>query len=347
MKTEDFSFTLPPELVAQTPVAGRRDQSRMMVLDRTGQTIAHHRFLDLPSFLRAGDVLVLNTSKVLPARLYGKKIKTGGRVECLLLHVVRADTWEVLLGGSRIRPGVCIDFSSPGVALFGTVGEHVTPETWEVQFSVQGGAFDALLERIGHTPLPPYITQHGMEEDELRQRYQTIYATQRGSVAAPTAGLHFTPELLNAIRDAGVDVRDVTLHVGVGTFAPVKVDDTAKHQMHAEHASVPQSTADAVNRARTDGRRVFAVGTTTARTLESFMRDGVLHAGKHWTNLFITPGYRFQCIDGLITNFHLPRSTLLMLVAAFAGREFVLRAYEEAVRERYRFYSFGDAMLIV
>jgi S-adenosylmethionine:tRNA ribosyltransferase-isomerase len=318
------------------------------VLDRSRELISHHRFLELPQFLRAGDVLVLNTSTVLPARLYGKKSVTGGRVECLLVHRVAEDRWEVMLGGSHIKSGLQIDFSADDIALHGVVEEHAAPETWFVRFSLGGDEFDAALDCIGHTPIPPYIKDHGMDEQALRQRYQTVYADplHTGSVAAPTAGLHFTKEMLDMLKERGIEVCTVMLHVGIGTFAPVKVDDIAHHKMHAEFTRVPVETAAIVNRAKADGRRVIAVGTTTARTLESFIADGVLQSGERWTDIFITPGYAFQCIDGLVTNFHLPRSTLLMLVSAFAGREFVLRAYAEAVRERYRFYSFGDVMFI-
>jgi S-adenosylmethionine:tRNA ribosyltransferase-isomerase len=309
--------------------------------------LSHHRFSELTRFLHAGDVLVLNTSKVLPARLYGRKAETGGAVECLLVRRTATDTWEVMLGGSNMRTGLVIDFSVGSVALRGTIGERISPETWSVQFSLSGVEFDTALAEIGNTPIPPYIKDHGMDESALRERYQTVYAKEEGSVAAPTAGLHFTPEMLDALRAIGVEIAHVVLHVGIGTFAPVKVDDVSQHKMHAEFAQVSAETATQINRAKKEGRRIIAVGTTTTRTLESFMQEGVLQSGERWTDIFITPGYTFQCVDGLITNFHLPKSTLLMLVSALAGREFVMRAYEEAVREKYRFYSFGDAMLII
>ena len=347
MKASDFWFDLPPELIAQTPAPEGRDQSRLLVLNRATSTTSHHRFAELTQFLHAGDVLVLNTSRVLPARLYGKKRETGGQVECLLVRRTAPDTWEVLLGGSHITPGLVVNFSVGAVVLHGTVVEHAAPETWFVRFTLSGTDFDAAIAKIGNTPIPPYIKHHGMDEAALRERYQTVYAQQEGSVAAPTAGLHFTSEMLNGLRAIGVQIEHVVLHVGIGTFAPVKTDNVSEHRMHAEFAQVSAATAEAINRAKTEGRRIIAVGTTTTRTLESFMRDGVLHNGEHWTDIFITPGYRFACIDGIITNFHLPQSTLLMLISAFAGREYVMRAYAEAVREKYRFYSFGDAMLIL
>jgi len=350
MNASDFWFDLPPELVAQTPAAGGRDHSRLLVLNRAAHTIAHHRFSDILQFLHAGDVLVLNTSKVLPARLYGKKIPTGGAVECLLVRElsVAPNEWEVLLGGSHMKPGLQIDFSVAGVSLIGTIVDHVAAETWRVSFSIPGGAdFRTALEIIGHTPIPPYIKQHGMTEKVLRERYQTVYAREVGSVAAPTAGLHFTQQMLEDLQHKGVEICHVVLHVGIGTFAPVKVEDTAQHRMHAEFAQISPKTAAQINAAKAEGRRIIAVGTTTTRTLESFTCNGVLESGEKWTDIFITPGYHFGCIDGLITNFHLPKSTLLMLISAFAGREYVLDAYQEAVREGYHFYSFGDAMLIV
>lgn len=347
MKASDFWFDLPEALIAQTPTPEGRDRSRLLVLHRDTQKISHHRFSELARFLRAGDVLVVNTSKVLPARLYGKKIPSGGHVECLLVRRVADNAWEVMLGGAHILPSTTIDFSVGTIALHGTAGERLSPQTWRVEFSLSGMQFDQALAIIGNTPIPPYIKQHGMNEQDLRERYQTVYAKQEGSVAAPTAGLHFTPAMLDSLQAIGIEVVEVVLHVGIGTFAPVKTDDVAEHVMHAELAYISPETASAVNRAKSEGRRIIAVGTTTTRTLESFMENGVLKSGEKWTNIFMTPGYTFQCIDGIITNFHLPKSTLLMLVSAFAGRECILHAYDEAVRQHYRFYSFGDAMLIL
>lgn len=345
MRTDQFDFDLPSELIAQRPVEGARDQSRLMVLDRGAETIQHRRFFELSDFLQAGDLLVFNDSKVFPGRLFVQKAPSGGKMELLLLRREgegSAERWEALVGGKRVRPGQ--PFEAAGLA--GRLLEKASDTTWWCQLNLVGSAIHDYLRDHGHTPIPPYITDTELEEDELRERYQTVYAREEGSAAAPTAGFHFSTQLLTELHELGVETASVTLHVGLGTFAPVKVDDIAQHAMHSEFATVTHETAAAVNEARSGGRRVIAVGTTSVRTLESFASNGLVHAGQQWTNIFITPGYRFQIIDALITNFHLPRSTLLMLVSAFAGTNFTAHAYQEAIRHRYRFYSFGDAMFI-
>ena len=339
MKTSDFNFELPQELIAQTPLE-RRDASRLMTLDRaTGQT-GHHHFYDLPNFLRPGDCLVMNDSRVLPARLIGHR-PTGGACEVLLLTDRGEGRWECLVRpGRKLRPGAQVSFGDG--QLTATVAEELEDGKRLVQFHYQG-IFLEILEQLGKMPLPPYI------KAELRdnERYQTVYSRVMGSAAAPTAGLHFTPELLQQIREMGVQECWVTLHVGLGTFRPVKAEDIQDHEMHSEFCMIPRETAEIVNETKRRGGRVICVGTTSCRTVESFAaEDGTLSERSGWTNIFIYPGYRFKVLDGLITNFHLPQSTLIMLVSALAGREHVLAAYEEAVRERYRFFSFGDAMFI-
>ena len=339
MKTSDFDFQLPEELIAQTPLE-RRDASRLMTLDRvTGQT-GHHHFYDLPNFLRPGDCLVMNDSRVLPARLIGHR-PTGGVCDVLLLTDRGEGRWECLVRpGRKLRPGAQVSFGDG--QLTATVAEELEDGKRLVQFHYQG-IFLEILEQLGKMPLPPYI------KAELRdnERYQTVYSRVMGSAAAPTAGLHFTPELLQQIREMGVRECWVTLHVGLGTFRPVKAEDIQDHEMHSEFCVIPQETAEIINATKRQGGRVICVGTTSCRTIESFAEeDGTLSECSGWTNIFIYPGYRFKVLDGLITNFHLPQSTLIMLVSALAGREHVLAAYEEAVRERYRFFSFGDAMFI-
>ena len=339
MKTSDFYFDLPPELIAQTPLE-RRDGSRLLTLDRaTGET-KHRHFYDLPALLRPGDCLVLNDSRVLPARLIGKRAG-GGACEVLLL-IDRGDrVWECLVRpGRKLRPGAKITFGD-GELSAKVVGE-VEGGNRLVRFDYEGIFLEA-LERLGKMPLPPYIKA----ELEDGERYQTVYSKVTGSAAAPTAGLHFTRPLLEQLQAMGVRVCYVTLHVGLGTFRPVKAENLDEHEMHSEYCVIPQETADAVNETKRAGGRVICVGTTSCRTVESWAEeDGTLKASAGWTNIFIYPGYRFKVLDGLITNFHLPESTLIMLVSALAGREQVLAAYEEAVRERYRFFSFGDAMFI-
>ena len=341
MKTKDFYFDLPEELIAQTPIE-RRDASRLLVLERSSGRVSHRRFYDLPQFLRAGDCLIVNDSRVLPARLLGQRIPGGGACEVLLLVDRGENVWECLVRpGKKMRRGARVTFGDG--ALMAEVTDELPGGNRLVRFSYEG-IFLEVLDRLGKMPLPPYIH----EELQDRERYQTVYSRVNGSAAAPTAGLHFTPELLDNIRAMGVEVGHVTLHVGLGTFRPVKEDEIEGHDMHSEYCEIPHETAELVNRTKANGGRVFCVGTTSCRTVESFAaEDGTLRESAGWTNIFIYPGYRFRVLDGLIMNFHLPESTLIMLVSALAGRENVLAAYDEAVRERYRFFSFGDAMLIV
>ena len=340
VKRSDFWYELPEELIAQTPLE-RRDGSRLMVLDRRTGEVEHSRFFRLPEYLREGDCLVLNDSRVLPARLFGTR-PTGAVIEVVLLRDRGEGVWECLTrSGRKTRTGTEIVFGN------GELRGFVTGETEGgnrlIRFAYEG-IFLEVLERLGTMPLPPYI--HEKLSDP--ERYQTVYARENGSAAAPTAGLHFTPELLDEIRRKGVETAFVTLHVGLGTFRPVKAENIEDHVMHEEYCIITDQTAQTVTRAKREGRRVIAVGTTSCRTLESRARDdGTLEPFAGFTNCFIYPGYRFRCVDGLVTNFHLPESTLIMLVSAFAGRENVLRAYETAVRERYRFFSFGDAMAIL
>ena len=339
MKTSDFYFDLPPELIAQTPLE-RRDASRLLALDKAAGRTRHMYCYDLPTLLRPGDCLVLNDSRVLPARLIGRRAG-GGACEVLLL-IDRGDkTWECLVRpGKKLRPGAKITFGENELTAE-VVGE-VEGGNRLVRFDYQG-IFLETLERLGKMPLPPYIKA----ELEDSERYQTVYSKVTGSAAAPTAGLHFTKGLLEQVQAMGVKVCYVTLHVGLGTFRPVKAENLDEHEMHSEYCVIPQETADAVNETRRTGGRVICVGTTSCRTIESWAaEDGTLKASAGWTNIFIYPGYRFKALDALITNFHLPESTLIMLVSALAGREHVLAAYEEAVREGYRFFSFGDAMFI-
>ncbi len=339
MKTHDFYYDLPEELIAQEPIADR-SSSRLMCLDKaTGKTEDRH-FYDIADLLRPDDLLVLNDTKVIPARLFGKKTDTGGAIEFLLLRRITADEWEVILKpGRRAKPGAKFVFGDELFAEVLSVGEDGTRI---VKFSYDG-IFEEVLDRLGEMPLPPYITKR-LED---KNRYQTVYAKNSGSAAAPTAGLHFTPELLAKIREKGVDVEFLTLHVGLGTFRPVKAEDIGEHHMHSEFYILPEKTAEAVNRAKARGGRVISVGTTATRVLETAGGGGLpLHECSGWTDIFIYPGVKFNVIDALITNFHLPESTLIMLVSALAGRENVLAAYNEAVRKRYRFFSFGDAMFI-
>lgn len=339
MKTSDFYFDLPQGLIAQTPLE-RRDAARLLALDKTTGATRHMHFYDLPSLLRPGDCLVLNDSRVLPARLIGRRAG-GGACEVLLLIDRGEKVWECLVRpGKKLRPGAKVTFGENELTAE-VVGE-VEGGNRLVRFDYEG-IFLETLERLGKMPLPPYIK----EELEDGERYQTVYSKVVGSAAAPTAGLHFTPELLEKIQAMGVKVCYVTLHVGLGTFRPVKAENLDEHEMHSEYCVIPQETADTVNQTKREGGRVICVGTTSCRTIESWAReDGTLTASAGWTNIFIYPGYRFKVLDALVTNFHLPESTLIMLVSALAGREHVLAAYEEAVREKYRFFSFGDAMFI-
>ncbi len=341
MKTSDFYFDLPPELIAQTPLE-RRDASRLLTLDRvTGET-RHMHFYDLPALLRPGDCLVLNDSRVLPARLIGKRAG-GGACEVLLL-IDRGDkTWECLVRpGKKLRTGAKVTFGDGLIKLSAEITGELEGGNRLVRFDYEG-IFLETLERLGKMPLPPYIKAELADGE----RYQTVYSKVVGSAAAPTAGLHFTKELLEQVQAMGVKVCYVTLHVGLGTFRPVKAENLDEHEMHSEYCVIPQETADTINETKRQGGRVICVGTTSCRTIESWAgEDGTLKASAGWTNIFIYPGYRFKVLDALITNFHLPESTLIMLVSALAGREHVLNAYGEAVREGYRFFSFGDAMFI-
>ncbi|MDD6089329.1 MAG: tRNA preQ1(34) S-adenosylmethionine ribosyltransferase-isomerase QueA [Clostridiales bacterium] len=340
MKKSDFYFDLPEELIAQTPLE-RRDGSRLLHLDKMSGSIEHRHFYDLPEYLKEGDCLVLNDSRVLPARLIGSR-STGGSVELVLLRDLGEGRWECLSRpGRKTKPGTAISFGDG--ELTAVVEDVVEGGNRIVKFDYEG-IFLEVLDRLGKMPLPPYIK----EELQDSERYQTVYSREPGSAAAPTAGLHFTKELLGEIAAKGVRVCYLTLHVGLGTFRPVKEDDIEEHEMHSEFCIVPEETAKTVNETRKNGGRVIAVGTTSCRTLESFTTDeGILEARSGWTNIFIYPGYRFKCVDGLVTNFHLPESTLIMLVSALAGRGQIMNAYRVAVRERYRFFSFGDAMLII
>jgi len=341
MRTSDFAYALPPDRIAQTP-ATPRDASRLMVCDRAAGSVSHHVFRDLPQFLRPGDALVVNETRVLPARLLGHKDKTGGNVEVLLLKRLNLTDWETLVKpGARIGEGAALVFGDG--LLTATVLGRTDAGGRTVRFRHEG-AFEPLLERLGQMPLPPYIREKLAEPE----RYQTVYAKRDGSAAAPTAGLHFTPELLARIRDMGVDVVPLLLHVGLGTFRPMKPGDTDDHVMHEEYYEVTQGSAQRINLARKNGGRIVAVGTTSVRTLETVADEqGIVHAGSGWTRIFIRPGCRFRAVDALITNFHLPESTLLMLVSAFWEREAVLDAYNAAVEAGYRFYSFGDAMMMI
>lgn len=340
MKKSDFYYDLPPERIAQEPLA-QRDQSRLMTLDRATGAVGHRHFYDLPDLLRPGDCLILNNSRVLPARLYGNREKTGGQVEFVLLNEKKRDEWEVILRpGRTARVGTRYVFG--GGLLKAEVLEIIEDGNRIVRFEHEGD-FYRLIEQIGEMPLPHYIT-HKLADKE---RYQTVYAKQSGSAAAPTAGLHFTPELLERLRQKGVRIGYVTLHVGLGTFRPVKADTIEEHVMHSEHYELPEETAALIRETKASGGRVVGVGTTSCRTLESVaQRCGDIRAAEGWTDIFIYPGFQFKVLDALITNFHLPESTLIMLVSAFAGREHVLNAYREAIAEKYRFYSFGDAMFL-
>ena len=339
-RTADYYFDLPQELIAQDPLEDR-SSSRLLVLDRRTGERRHGTFRDILRYLRAGDTLILNDTKVIPARLLGTREGTGAAIEILLLKRLGSDVWECLVRpGKKLRPGARAVFGDG--SLKAEILEIAEGGNRLVRFEYKG-IFEEVLDRLGEMPLPPYIT-HKLQD---RSRYQTVYARYEGSAAAPTAGLHFTPELLGEVRDMGVNIGFVTLHVGLGTFRPVKVDDVEEHTMHTEWYNVPRETADLINRTHEAGHRVICVGTTSCRTIESAAdENGVVHAGSGDTSIFIYPGYRFRVMDALITNFHLPESTLIMLVSAFAGREHVLEAYREAVEKQYRFFSFGDAMLI-
>ena len=340
MRKEDFNFDLPEELIAQDPLEDR-SSSRLLVLDKeTGKT-ENHVFREIIDYLEAGDCLVINDTKVIPARLIGSKIGTDAKIEVLLLKRKENDVWETLVKpGKKAKIGTRISFGDG--LLVGEVVDIVEEGNRLIHFEYEG-IFEEILDRLGQMPLPPYIT-HQLED---KNRYQTVYAKHSGSAAAPTAGLHFTPELLKKIEEKGVQIARVTLHVGLGTFRPVKVDNILEHHMHSEFYQVEEEAAEKINTAKANGKRVIAVGTTSCRTIESAAKeDGTIAPVSGWTDIFIYPGYQFKVLDCLITNFHLPESTLVMLVSALAGREHVLNAYEEAIKERYRFFSFGDAMFI-
>ena len=338
MNKSDFYYELPEELIAQTPIEPR-DASRLLVYDRSANTIEHKHFYDLPDYLHKGDVLVINNTRVLPARIYGVKAVTGAKVEFLLHKRINLTDWEVLVKpAKKASVGAKFVFSDK---LSAEVIEYEGEGLRKVRFTFDG-VFEDVLSAIGEMPIPPYIHEKLKEQE----RYQTVYAKENGSSAAPTAGLHFTPELLNKLRAMGVEIVEVLLHVGLGTFRPVKADDITEHKMHSEYYCVTQKAADEINVAKAEGRRIIAVGTTSVRVLESAFRDGKLHAESGETSIFIYPPYKFKAVDALVTNFHLPESTLIMLISAFMGRENALKMYETAVKERYRFFSFGDACFI-
>ena len=339
MKLSEFNYDLPKELIAQTPIE-KRDESRLMVLDREKQTIEHKTFKDIIDYLERGDCLVRNNTKVLPARLYGKK-ETGAKVEFLLLNQIEGDIWECIVRpGNKLHVGTKVEFGD-GI-LKANILEVMPGGTRKVEFKYDG-IFNEILDKIGLMPLPPYIH----EELKQNERYQTVYAKYNGSAAAPTAGLHFTEELLEKIEKKGVKIANVTLHVGIGTFRPVKVENIEEHEMHSEHYYIKEEDVQKINETKAQGKRVIAVGTTSCRVLETISdENGRVSVQEGDTKIFIYPGYKFKCLDGLITNFHLPESTLLMLVSALAGKEYIMKAYNEAVKQKYRFFSFGDAMFI-
>ncbi|HWI55345.1 MAG TPA: tRNA preQ1(34) S-adenosylmethionine ribosyltransferase-isomerase QueA [Desulfobacteria bacterium] len=341
MNLDDFDYYLPEELIAQEP-AKSRDKSRLLVLHRKSGMLEHRVFSDIIEYMRKGDVLVVNSTRVIPARLFGIKEGTGAKIEVVLLRRMDINTWEALVKpGRRVHPGTRIIFGDGLLAAQSLESTEVGGRVLRFEYE---GVFEQILDKLGQMPLPHYIKK----ELEDKERYQTVYARTPGSAAAPTAGLHFTPELISDIRARGVDVVEVTLHVGLGTFRPVKTQNITEHKMHSEYYEVTEETADVINRARENGGRLIAVGTTSTRTIETAAdENGVIRPGSGWTDIFIYPGYKFKAVDRLITNFHLPKSTLLMLISAFAGRDSVIEAYQEAVSEGYRFFSFGDAMFII
>lgn len=340
MKRQDFYYDLPKELIAQTPLKDR-SSSRLMCIDKKENTISHHIFKEIPDFLNEGDCLVLNDTRVIPARFYGKKIGTDAHIEFLLLHKHSLDIWEVILKpGRRAKPGTMFEFGDG--LLKAEILEIVNDGNRLVKFYYDG-VFEEILDRLGQMPLPPYITEKLTD----KERYQTVYSKHEGSAAAPTAGLHFTNELLEEIKQKGVEVVYVTLHVGLGTFRPVKADEIKDHKMHSEFYTIDEKACEKINNAKKEGKRVVCVGTTSNRVVETVAdENGFMKPQTGWTDIFIYPGYKFKCVDALITNFHLPESTLIMLVSAFAGKELTMDAYATAVAEKYRFFSFGDAMFI-
>lgn len=340
LKRQDFYYDLPQELIAQTPLKDR-SSSRLMCINRKESEISHHIFKEIPDFLNEGDCLVLNDTRVIPARLYGKKIGTDAHIEFLLLHKHSLDVWEVILKpGRRAKPGAMFEFGD-GI-LKAEILEIVNDGNRLVKF-YYNGVFEEILDRLGQMPLPPYITEKLTD----KERYQTVYSKHEGSAAAPTAGLHFTKELLEQIKNKGVNIVYVTLHVGLGTFRPVKADEITDHKMHSEFYTIDKKSCEIINNAKKSGKRVICVGTTSNRVIETVADEtGFLKPQTGWTDIFIYPGYKFKCVDALITNFHLPESTLIMLVSAFANKELIMDAYKTAVAEKYRFFSFGDAMFI-
>lgn len=342
MKLSDFDYNLPKELIAQKPIRPR-DHSRLLVLDRKTGEIEHYKFYEIEEFLKKGDVLVLNNSKVIPARLLGKKKETGGKIEVLLLRKISPCIWKTLLGGKGRKEGLEIEFEGK---LSGKIIKKLPQGIWHIKFNFKNRKFEKILDKIGEAPVPPYIKIKD-QKSKVKNFYQTVYAKYKGSVAAPTAGFHFTERLMNRLKKKGVQFEYVTLHVGYGTFQPVKEEQIEKHKMHSEYFSITKEVVKRLNKAKKEKRRIIAVGTTSCRVLESALKPYnhkvILH-GK--TNLFIYPGYKFKFTDALITNFHLPKSTLLMLVSAFAGKNLIKKVYKEAIKKKYRFYSFGDAMMI-
>lgn len=339
MRTDDFDYKLDEDRIAQDP-AKKRDESKLLVVDRKTGAVEHERFFDIKNHLKKGDLLVVNNTKVIPARMYGSRPGKEENIEILLIKRISGDSWECLVKpGKKMKLGTEINI---GEILTGRVIDITEDGSRIIEFSYEG-IFEEILDELGQMPLPPYITK----KLEDRDRYQTVYAKERGSAAAPTAGLHFTEKLIEEIKEMGVEVRELTLHVGIGTFRPVNVEDVNEHKMHSEYYSISEETAEAINKAKDEGRRIIAVGTTTTRTLESAAVDGRIEASSGWTEIFIYPGFEFQIIDGLITNFHLPKSTLLMLVSAFSSKKIILSAYDEAIKNDYRFFSFGDAMLLI
>lgn len=340
MKVSDFDYELPENLIAQQP-AEPRDESQLMILDRNTGSVTERTFKEIINFIDPGDTIVLNNTEVIPARLYGKKEKTGGQVEFLLLTEIESDTWEVLVRpGKKVKLGTRVVFGDHD--LIAEVKDRTDFGGRVVEFEYEG-IFAEVLDKLGEMPLPPYITK----DLEAKEQYQTVYAQKRGAAAAPTAGLHFTTEVLDQLKDKGVNIVNITLHVGLGTFRPVRADKVEEHDMHEEYYEVTDKAAEAINKTKEAGNRIIAVGTTVTRTLETVGgEDGYITADKGWTDIFIYPGYEFKVIDGLLTNFHLPKSTLIMMVSAFAGYDKVMAAYQQAIDKEYRFYSFGDAMLI-
>lgn len=352
MKLSNFDYYLPKELIAQRPMAPR-DHSRLLVLNRKKKSVEHRRFFDILDYLKKGDVLVLNDTKVFPARLIGKRQESGGKVEVFLLKKtedlrskIKGEYWEVLIGNRRKKIGQIIEF---GKGLKCEIIKRIDESVWLVRFNKKGQTLEKLIDQLGQVPVPPYIKIEDLRSKtkKLKSEYQTVYAEHRGSVAAPTAGFHFTKPLINKLKKKGVQFEFITLRVGLGTFEPVKVKDITNHRMHEELAVLDKATAKRLNQAKKEEKRIIAVGTTTVRTLEAFAKKSKLTSGYQWTDIFIYPGYKFKFVEAMITNFHLPKSTLLMLVAAFANRQFILKAYKTAVSKEYRFYSFGDAMLII